>query len=264
MAQSTSSRFRGLSPRVRGNRISADASSAFWRSIPACAGEPRKWRRSCGRGGVYPRVCGGTVSALRRGCGRKGLSPRVRGNPMLQARGGQLLGSIPACAGEPDAAARCYRAGEVYPRVCGGTCCTANCGMASEGLSPRVRGNPPERRRRQRGARSIPACAGEPRSNAGRASIARVYPRVCGGTGGDRAFVLPVRGLSPRVRGNLQQAPNHAAPVGSIPACAGEPWRRRLRSASGRVYPRVCGGTTISLVAGDMAKGLSPRVRGNP
>ena len=31
-----------------------------------------------------------------------------------------------------------------------------------------------------------------------------------------------------------------------------------------RVYPRVCGGTVISLEVGARRLGLSPRVRGNP
>ena len=52
----------------------------------------------------------------------------------------------------------------VYPRVCGGT------GLRDEdvrtfwGLSPRVRGNPPECCGCVAHAGSIPACAGEPTS----------------------------------------------------------------------------------------------------
>ena len=52
-------------------------------------------------------------------------------------------------------------------------------------------------------------------------------------------------------------------PVGSIPACAGEPrFLLRQRSAL-RVYPRVCGGTTRNKSSGRKMPGLSPRVRGN-
>ena len=50
-----------------------------------------------------------------------GLSPRVRGNHPPVAGMELSLWSIPACAGEPPAAPSGDPAGEVYPRVCGGT-----------------------------------------------------------------------------------------------------------------------------------------------
>ena len=94
--------------------------------------------------------------------------------------------------------------------------------------------------------RSIPACAGEP------------------------LRVFSIRGLSPRVRGNLrviveQVRPGSIRGAGepSIPACAGEPRTRSTRGPGRRVYPRVCGGTIRSHSTGPTARGLSPRVRGN-
>ena len=50
---------------------------------------------------------------------------------------------------------------------------------------------------------------------------------------------------------------------GSIPACAGEPRLSTGRPTLGRVYPRVCGGTTTSRLWPRYTWGLSPRVRGN-
>ena len=50
---------------------------------------------------------------------------------------------------------------------------------------------------------------------------------------------------------------------GSIPACAGEPRLLPIPPAPIWVYPRVCGGTLVWPAAGDLDKGLSPRVRGN-
>ena len=50
----------GLSPRVRGNHGLALAARRPVRSIPACAGEPRKRSRGHRQPRVYPRVCGGT------------------------------------------------------------------------------------------------------------------------------------------------------------------------------------------------------------
>ena len=51
---------RGLSPRVRGNRVRGVAHPGDEGSIPACAGEPGTRTTSRRRPRVYPRVCGGT------------------------------------------------------------------------------------------------------------------------------------------------------------------------------------------------------------
>ena len=91
----------GLSPRVRGNRLSAGAARRPPGSIPACAGEPqvdKYWRFQMS---VYPRVCGGTNVSCQVAPSRSGLSPRVRGNLYLSLRKHGYKRSIPACAGEP-------------------------------------------------------------------------------------------------------------------------------------------------------------------
>ena len=110
---------------------------------------------------------------------------------------------------------------------------------------------------------SIPACAGEPRATRGGTGARRVYPRVCGGTGPPIVAPEPRGGLSPRVRGNRDGVDAAVPCLGSIPACAGEPTDRRRRRARRRVYPRVCGGTSLRTVRTSFASGLSPRVRGN-
>ena len=51
----------GLSPRVRGNLVSALETQMAQRSIPARAGEPRFWPISRWLIKVYPRVYGGTM-----------------------------------------------------------------------------------------------------------------------------------------------------------------------------------------------------------
>ncbi len=91
----------GLSPRVRGNRLSHHRFIAAVRSIPACAGEPGPEQAGPGQRGVYPRVCGGTNRPASPVWKRRGLSPRVRGNRAADCRGDGTAGSIPACAGEP-------------------------------------------------------------------------------------------------------------------------------------------------------------------
>ena len=49
---------------------------------------------------------------------------------------------------------------------------------------------------------SIPACAGEPKTDCFDSRVGKVYPRVCGGTDLDNIYEGDYTGLSPRVRGN--------------------------------------------------------------
>ena len=215
----------GLSPRVRGNPSLA--------SISPSAST------------VYPRVCGGTPPRPPLFCCPNGLSPRVRGNLFGESSLRRRLGSIPACAGEPHRRLPGCGSDQVYPRVCGGTGLFPLPALRRRGLSPRVRGNPAERRDDGNGEGSIPACAGEPKSvvdppppprsipacagepgrGASEQAADRVYPRVCGGTARGSAHVVPCQGLSPRVRGNPGINGFSDFRQGSIPACAGEPRR---------------------------------------
>ena len=275
----------GLSPRVRGNLRPGSQADQQRRSIPACAGEPiilspvgRRWR-------VYPRVCGGTSALEMSRLYSCGLSPRVRGNPSSIASSRTLPGSIPACAGEPSQYPHRRYAGEVYPRVCGGTVVVRQSRVSEGGLSPRVRGNHYCRKPQRAAARSIPACAGEPVAGDVSGAGSRVYPRVCGGTSLTRSPAVAAQGLSPRVRGNRIHGRRKRSCWRSIPACAGEPaaGSRTAHSGGGLsprvrgnprhpyrspghagVYPRVCGGTLACGRDASHCRGLSPRVRGNP
>ena len=128
---------RGLSPRVRGNRLHHPDRPLIEGSIPACAGEPATTLVRCRRLMVYPRVCGGTRDHTSQMSAVDGLSPRVRGNHTHLVRYEQMSGSIPACAGEPSGGCR---------------------------RLTRVRGNPIIPAVSDLEVRSIPACAGEPMS----------------------------------------------------------------------------------------------------
>ena len=214
---------RGLSPRVRGNLIQTVALCQRQRSIPACAGEPRRRGFWLHPRKVYPRVCGGTCRDGGDDIESQGLSPRVRGNLLSDIHMCAAEGSIPACAGEPFPLPRRRHSREVYPRVCGGTVNMRAMLISVSGLSPRVRGNRPTTRRSKRCSRSIPACAGEPACTLWRMIKARVYPRVCGGTSLSRRGIGCPTGLSPRVRGNQLQYQPPVVRRRSIPACAGEP-----------------------------------------
>ena len=151
---------------------------------------------------VYPRVCGGTATAAEINSRRGGLSPRVRGNHAGDVVRDVRIGSIPACAGEPQGTAPTSIRRWVYPRVCGGTVTRQAAAGHLEGLSPRVRGNHRHAEHRHCVEGSIPACAGEPVGYAMTTQRVPVYPRVCGGTRRHQPVIRRPSGLSPRVRGN--------------------------------------------------------------
>ena len=84
--------------------------------------------------------------------------------------------------------------------------------------------------------------------------------------GGTKLLTVPCqasRGLSPRGRGNLEEALIERPNSRSIPAWAGEPPGSLWRLADLTVYPRVGGGTFDERDAAQFESGLSPRGRGN-
>ena len=86
---------------------------------------------------------------------------------------------------------------------------------------------------------------------------------MCGATRAAADSQLPITGLSPRVRGNLcRRAVLHQL-RGPIPACAGQPRRRKRLRRGSMAYPRVCGATCSFQRSMAAFMGLSPRVRGN-
>ena len=132
---------RGLSPRVRGNRVNAAIRGNNQGPIPACAGQPggRITRRQ--RAWAYPRVCGATDLNHVSSSFKTGLSPRVRGNLVLIAGFASEHGPIPACAGQPKRRSFIGHSYRAYPRVCGATLHSSLPPLTLCGLSPRVRGN---------------------------------------------------------------------------------------------------------------------------
>ena len=175
----------------------------------------------------------------------QGLSPRGRGNHMYGDLDSLLQRSIPAWAGEPALRKGKFSLHGVYPRVGGGTLALLGGIHPAPGLSPRGRGNPRSGVTPAAITGSIPAWAGEPTAPPGFRWPSRVYPRVGGGTLPNLPGCNPVKGLSPRGRGNLLTGGNLALSRGSIPAWAGEPRCSSLVFVPSRVYPRVGGGTNL-------------------
>ena len=254
---------QGLSPRVRGNHGQQVPRPIRSRSIPACTGKPM-WDWTWGdRCRVYPRVYGETVYTVASGFYWRGLSPRVRGNHRGMGRSMTCLGSIPACTGKPSAQRASCCANKVYPRVYGETQLRRAAFAGGEGLSPRVRGNQVDAEEAGDVERSIPACTGKPDRATPWPGEEGVYPRVYGETAAQRIPSYADLGLSPRVRGNLQNLELHPPKLRSIPACTGKPGAGINHRGHPRVYPRVYGETRNNLFAHQGDDGLSPRVRGN-
>ena len=253
----------GPSPRVRGNLTAALVAFPGGGSIPACAGKPRSPRRRASASRVHPRVCGETAPRMPVSSVDAGPSPRVRGNLRPGGAARLVERSIPACAGKPEAARRRRRELRVHPRVCGETRAEDGSTMWSSGPSPRVRGNPDRTAGTSSRRGSIPACAGKPTGGCWPRSTRWVHPRVCGETRRRSSGVRIVSGPSPRVRGNRPRSADSAPSRGSIPACAGKPWRMRATRLLPGVHPRVCGETAPAPGAHPRHGGPSPRVRGN-
>ena len=254
---------RGRSPRVRGSPLRERLVFSCSGSIPACAGEPGCARNMQCQSRVDPRVCGGAAMYERCDPLTEGRSPRVRGSRKLPDDVLYLMGSIPACAGEPAQRDGAQYQPRVDPRVCGGAAEEKRLGLIAKGRSPRVRGSrhgdaylscPPG---------SIPACAGEPTPFTIPEPRSWVDPRVCGGALAAMSRMRREMGRSPRVRGSRSRFDRKPDRAGSIPACAGEPAAGKWVCLIGGVDPRVCGGAGNYPLNRVCALGRSPRVRGS-
>ena len=232
-----------VSPRGRGNRFVVAVTAALERSIPAWAGEPLSEQRQADVPRVYPRVGGGTSPGTGWWSRRWGLSPRGRGNHTGPPPSTPRRWSIPAWAGEPRQTPLRGVSTRVYPRVGGGTPQNRRYQPRRFGLSPRGRGNRLLLGVGVKTVRSIPAWAGEPVLLEQPTAFFKVYPRVGGGTVSRAPVCVASWGLSPRGRGNPVLVGVVNNQEGSIPAWAGEPEPRRILRQSGKVYPRVGGGT---------------------
>ena len=156
----------GLSPRVRGILEGAVQVGSVEGSIPACTGNPSPGLGEGHGREVYPRVYGESIYGETGSSMQAGLSPRVRGIRLDGPDAVVGKRSIPACTGNP--LPRRLRPGArgVYPRVYGESIRSRSPVLINPGLSPRVRGIPDRLRHHRGRERSIPACTGNPRSDA--------------------------------------------------------------------------------------------------
>ena len=254
----------GTSPRVRGKPCAGGRKGYLGGYIPARAGEAVMGSAGTPRPTVHPRACGGSPTSRRRATRGYGTSPRVRGKHHCHELDQDVLGYIPARAGEAAADdARPQRRG-VHPRACGGSGLALVGAAVWAGTSPRVRGKHAGEDLADHAHGYIPARAGEARPARPARAGRRVHPRACGGSGNTRSPGRPEMGTSPRVRGKPQAQPVGRPEVGYIPARAGEAGVARREPPPAGVHPRACGGSAGRAVLRAGGPGTSPRVRGKP
>ena len=110
---------------------------------------------------------------------------------------------------------------------------------------------------------SIPASAGKPNRPRTSRWGAPVHPRERGEAVRDLDAAPLAMGPSPRARGShVLEGHIHPA-IGSIPASAGKPTRRRSPAAPARVHPRERGEARDRTARRPASSGPSPRARGS-
>ena len=97
-------------------------------------------RRCCRRFWVDPRVRGGDEIEALQAFHAEGRSPRARGRLPKRERVPDLIGSIPACAGETGSMDQSRKPIKVDPRVRGGDDKAILEAENASGRSPRARG----------------------------------------------------------------------------------------------------------------------------
>ena len=151
----------GPSPRARGTRYPHSASRRCGRSIPACAGNTPRGRRTWACRAVHPRVRGEHKVYSSQVSKETGPSPRARGTPGRASRRRRRRPVHPRVRGE-------HAAGLIQPievqrsiPACAGNTAAASLALCRITVHPRVRGEHPDAAGDvMADPRSIPACAG--------------------------------------------------------------------------------------------------------
>ena len=206
---STTLRYKeGLSPRGRGK-------------LPAQVGRVRRRR-------VYPRLAGETRRGAPSRSELSSLSPRGRGKRPANQQPEPRPRSIPAWAGQTMPDQGIQDVAPVYPRVGGANPLIVDNFLALPGLSPRGRGKLLSISSPYQRFRSIPAWAGQTRSQSRLYTDQKVYPRVGGAnsiSSEPRLLTVFPRGRGTRVPSTKVHHFRGLSPVGGQtagmnPACA--------------------------------------------
>ena len=109
----------GSSPHVRGTLSRLIMRWGICGIIPACAGNTDEKMIACLHVGDHPRMCGEHLSAPFTTTLSIGSSPHVRGTPAVLHEFLDVVGIIPACAGNTALDGGKVMSGGDHPRMCG-------------------------------------------------------------------------------------------------------------------------------------------------
>src|SRR5690606_12648880 len=130
------------------------------------------------------------------------------------------------------------------------------------GRSPRMRGKLVPEELAWNELRSIPAYAGETRTDCYFDARHAVDPRVCGGNKPTLQRIQALHGRSPRMRGKHRELHRRRPGCRSIPAYAGETDEPRTGAWCKQVDPRVCGGNPAGSTPTRSGRGSIPAYAG--
>ena len=173
-----------------------------------------------------------------------------------------VIGIIPAYAGNTWRCARSGRTVRDHPRVCGEHMAFRADADQTTGSSPRMRGTLRTCGSSTATPRIIPAYAGNTQVHmAGRVPLWD-HPRVCGEHVKIDSGILTSTGSSPRMRGTQYEPCRPCRQPGIIPAYAGNTRSCPNRTARRWDHPRVCGEHPGTTSIQRRQTGSSPRMRG--
>mgnify|MGYP001776826693 CR=1 FL=1 len=173
-----------------------------------------------------------------------GSSPLARGTPDHRHPGLQVVGIIPACAGNTRSCCHPPTYPWDHPRLRGEHKRIGTENRPSPGSSPLARGTRHSGGSQGDGHGIIPACAGN--------------------TGTNRCQILGLRD-HPRLRGEHHRFPRNLHPSGRIiPACAGNTMVCKVSWRSAWDHPRLRGEHGHEAMGYDFETGSSPLARGTP
>ena len=195
---------------------------------------------------------------------RLGGSPRGRGRPASKERTHEMIGWIPAGAGEPRRPETESSWTGVDPRRGGGDEERKDLRDDTAGGSPQGRGRPVSDDVVGASMGWIPAGAGKTSTPGLRTVGAWVDPRGGGGDNVGKSGLSGVTGGSPRGRGRLGRSGYRSAASGWIPAGAGETPNPSKYPFQTGVDPRGGGGDDLDWGNRSVVEGGSPRGRGRP
>ena len=191
------------------------------------------------------------------------VHPRSRGEHVVQGLGhGGLIRFIPARAGNTTPPSPPPPSATVHPRSRGEHFRMVLLLNAPSGSSPLARGTRPVGPRGGRGARFIPARAGNTLSSRSGTASTTVHPRSRGEHRSARYTMPGWNGSSPLARGTRGGAPDRGRRDRFIPARAGNTSCRRTTGTARPVHPRSRGEHPIRSSICESFFGSSPLARG--